>query len=257
VAVRPERRSFGKSELVSSTRTDRTQASNHSLRSTAGSEARAALRELGLIAVAAAIYVAVRALTQGRTESALANGRRLLRVEGTLHLDWEQGFQAPLLGHPMLLKLANDVYIWGFWPVLAGAGVYLYMCHREHYVVLRNAVFVSGLIGFAFFALLPVAPPRLVDPHLLDTIHAYSPDYRPVALSDVTNEYASLTSLHFGWTLLVGVTVAAASRRWIAYAFAVSMPAAMTPLPGIVEHLVRHDQSGLVGLRNETGGDDQ
>jgi uncharacterized membrane protein len=66
-----------------------------------------------------------------------------------------------------------------------------------------------------------------------------------------------LTSLHFGWTLLVGVTVAAASRRWIAYAFAVSMPAAMTPLPGIVEHLVRHDQSGLVGLRNETGGDDQ
>ncbi len=27
----------------------------------------------------------------------------------------------------MLLKVANDVYIWGFWPVLAAAGVYLYV----------------------------------------------------------------------------------------------------------------------------------
>ncbi len=105
--------------------------------------------------------------------------------------------------------------------------VYLYARHREDYVVLRNAVFVSGFIGFAFFAFLPVAPPRLVDPHLLDTIRAYSPRYRPVALSDVTNEYASLPSLHFGWTLLVGLTLAAASRRWIAYVFAVVMPSAM------------------------------
>ena len=80
---------------------------------------------------------------------------------------------------------------------------------------------------FAFFVFLPVAPPRLVDPDLLDTIQAYSPHYRPVALSDVTNEYASLPSLHFGWTLLVGLMLAAASRRRIAYAFAGLMPTAM------------------------------
>jgi PAP2 superfamily len=116
---------------------------------------------------------------------------------------------------------------WGFWPVLAGAAVYLYARDRGHYLVLRNTVFVSGVIGFAFFAFLPVAPPRLVDPHLVDTIRAYSPHYRPVVLSDVTNEYASLPSLHFGWSLLVAVMAAAASRRWIAYAFAAVMPAAM------------------------------
>jgi hypothetical protein len=105
--------------------------------------------------------------------------------------------------------------------------MYLYVRHSERYVVLRNAVFLSGLIGAVFFALFPVAPPRLVDPHLADTIQLYSPHYRPAALSDVTNEYASLPSLHFGWILLVSITVAAASRRWIAYAFAVVMPTAM------------------------------
>lgn len=197
------------------------------MRSSRSSGAREALRELGLIGLAAVVYVGVRAITEGRAEWAVTNGRRILRLETALHIDWEQALQALLLGHPALLKLANDVYIFGFWPVLAGAAVYLYVRHREHYVVLRNAVFVSGLIGFAFFAFLPVAPPRLVDPHLVDTIRLYTPDYRPAALSDVTNEYASLPSLHFGWSLLVGVMVAAASRRWIAYAFAVVMPAAM------------------------------
>ena len=150
-------------------------------------EARAALRELGLIALAAFAYVGVRAITEGRTEVAVANGRRILRLERTLHLDWEQALQAPILGHPLLMKLANDVYIWGFWPVLAAAAVYLYVGHRDRYVVLRDAIFVSALIGFAFFAFLPVAPPRLVDPHLVDTIRAYSPYYRPVEFSDVTN----------------------------------------------------------------------
>ena len=198
-----------------------------SLHSGRSSEARAALHELAIVALAAISYVSVRAITEGSAERALANGRRLLRLEQALHLDWEQGLQSPLLGHPLLLELANTVYIWGFWPVLAGAAVYLYVRHREHYVVLRDAVFISGLIGFAIFALLPVAPPRLVDPHLLDTIRAYSPHYRPAALSDVTNEYASLPSLHVGWTLLVAITVGAAHRRASAYAFAVLMPSAM------------------------------
>jgi membrane-associated phospholipid phosphatase len=223
MAVRTAPKGGGEPGCVSSTRAAPARASNHSVRSSAT----AAFRELGVIALAALIYVAVRATTEGRADRAVANGRSLLRLEQTLHLDWEQALQGLVLGQPTLLKLANAVYIWGFWPVLAGAAVYLYVAHHEHYVQLRNAVFISSLIGFAFFALLPVAPPRLVDPHLLDTIHAYSPHYRPVALSDVTNEYAALPSLHFGWTLLVGVTVAGATRRWIAYAFAVFMPTAM------------------------------
>jgi membrane-associated phospholipid phosphatase len=226
MAVRPAAKSGGEPGLVSSARACRAQPSRYSVGSRA-KEARAALRELALIAPAALIYVAVRAVTEGSADRAVANGRSLLRLEQALHLDWEQALQGLLIGQPILLKLANAVYIWGFWPVLAGASVYLYVRHHEHYVTLRNAVFISGLIGFAFFALLPVAPPRLIDPHLLDTIQAYSSHYRPVALSDVTNEYASLPSLHFGWTLLVGITVAAASRRWFAYAFAVFMPTAM------------------------------
>ena len=60
--------------------------------------------------------------------------------------------------------------------MLAGSAVFLYGRHRDEYFRLRNAVFVSALIGFAFFAFLPVAPPpRLVDPQLVDTITHQTP----------------------------------------------------------------------------------
>jgi hypothetical protein len=148
-------------------------------------------------------------------------------VEQALHVDWESTLQSAVLAHSLVSTLANWTYIWGFWPVLAGTAVFLYGRHREEYFRLRNAVFLSGLIGFAFFALLPVAPPRLVDPRLIDTITDKTGWYRSVLPAGITNEYAAMPSLHVGWSLLVGVTVAHAIGRR-AYALAVVVPAAMS-----------------------------
>jgi PAP2 superfamily len=79
-----------------------------------------------------------------------------------------------VLAREWLATLADWVYIWGFWPVLAAAAIFLYARHRDEYVLLRNAVFISGLIGFVFFALMPVAPPRLADPSVVDTIREHT-----------------------------------------------------------------------------------
>lgn len=57
------------------------------------------------------------------------------------------------------------------------AAVVLYRARPAYYLLLRNAIFLSGAIGFVFFALLPVAPPRLVDPALLDTVTLHSSSY--------------------------------------------------------------------------------
>jgi membrane-associated phospholipid phosphatase len=168
----------------------------------------------------------VHALTKGDLEEAQENGRRILHLERTLHIDWESAIQSAALGHQPLSTLANWIYIWGFWPVLAGSAVFLYSRHRGEYFRLRNAVFVSGLIGFAFFAFLPVAPPRLVDPQLVDTITDRTGWYRSVLPPRVTDEYAALPSLHVGWSLLVGLALARALGRRT-YALAVVIPGAM------------------------------
>jgi membrane-associated phospholipid phosphatase len=177
--------------------------------------------------LAALVYAGVRVFTEGDGTDAVANGRRILRLEHTLHIDWESTLQAQVLAHEWLARLANWIYIWGFWPVLAGAAVFLYARHRDTYVLLRNAIFISGLIGFLFFALLPVAPPRLADPRLVDTIREHTTWYRTVVPLKLTNQYAAMPSLHLGWSLLVGVALARGIRRPAAYTFAVLMPTAM------------------------------
>jgi len=48
--------------------------------------------------------------------------------------------------------LANWVCIWGHWPVILGTATVLFVHRRDRYYVLRNALFVSGAIGFLFFA---------------------------------------------------------------------------------------------------------
>lgn len=177
--------------------------------------------------LAAFVYAAVRVFTEGNRAEAEANGRRILRVERALHVSWESALQAPALAHPSLATLSDWIYIWGFWPVLAGAAIFLYARHPSEYALLRNAVFISGLIGFLFFALFPVAPPRLADPSLVDTIRQHTGWYRTLAPLKVTNQYAAMPSLHVGWSLLVGIALARASGRRIAYPFSLLLPIAM------------------------------
>jgi membrane-associated phospholipid phosphatase len=187
----------------------------------------AAAREVAVIGLAALAYVGVRAATESDLREAQANGRRILAVERVVHMDWEYGLQSFALGHRPLLTVANWVYIWGFWPVLAGSAVFLYTRHPQGYFQLRNAVFLSALVGFVVFAAFPVAPPRLVDPKLVDTILDRATWYRSVLPPRLTDEYAAMPSLHVGWILLVGTALARTIRRPAAYAVAILLPTVM------------------------------
>ncbi|HEY7708172.1 MAG TPA: phosphatase PAP2 family protein [Gaiellaceae bacterium] len=189
--------------------------------------ARAAGREVALIAVAAFVYFGVRGSTQDKIGRAFENADWILRVERALAIDWERALQDPLLEHQWLLTATNWVYVYGHWPVIAACGVALYLWRRDRYVLLRNAMFISGLIGFAFFAGFPTAPPRFADPGVVDTVSQYSHGYRALQPPALTNKYAAFPSLHLGWNLLVGIVLFGATRRPAIRAFAVVMPVAM------------------------------
>ena len=185
------------------------------------------LREAGLVAGAMLLYFGIRNLTAGSAETAFANAERLLDLERELGVAWEAAIQGALVGSDALVTLANWVYIWGHWPVILTTAVVLYLRDRERYRLLRNALFVSGAIGFLFFALLPVAPPRLLPLELVDTVTERSDAYRALQPPGLTNQYAAFPSLHFGWNLAVGVILLLASGRLAVRAFAVVSPVAM------------------------------
>ena len=186
------------------------------------------VRESSLIALAILTYFGVRNVTAGSPHVAFENARRVVRFESGAGLDWEHGVQKLTIRSDTLVDLANWIYIWGHWPVILTTAVVLFLFRRERYVLLRNAFFVSGAIGFLFFALFPVAPPRLLDLGLVDTVTTESHAYRALQPPGLTNQYAAFPSLHVGWNVLIGVVLFTTTTAIVVRMFAVALPVAMS-----------------------------
>ncbi len=184
-------------------------------------------RQIAFVGAAVLLYFVVRGLTQGSVGDAVDNGMALLRLEHRLGLDREAWAQDLILGRPVLVDLANWIYIWGHWPVIAATLLWLHHAHRRHYLLLRNAMFLSGAVGLVIFATFAVAPPRLLDVGLTDTVAVHSTSYRVLQPPALVNKYAAMPSLHVGWNLLVGVTLFRVARRWPLRVFAVASPVLM------------------------------
>jgi membrane-associated phospholipid phosphatase len=188
---------------------------------------RALGREPASIAAAALAYIGIRAVTEGRVDVAEEHAHALLGLEQAVGVAWENAIQSLIIGREHFVAAANWVYIYGHWPVIVSVAFVLFRTRRDRYVLLRNAIFASGAIGFLFFALLPLAPPRLLDIGLVDTVAERSQGYRALQPAELTNQYAAMPSLHFGWNLLVGIVLFGATARLAVRAFALLMPAAM------------------------------
>jgi membrane-associated phospholipid phosphatase len=185
-------------------------------------------REAALVVLAMLAYFGIRNLTAGGAATAAANARRIVRLEDAAGLDWEDGAQSLVVGRGLLVDLVNWVYIWGHWPAILTSAAVLFLFRRDRYYLLRNAFFISGAIGFLFFALLPVIPPRLLDGDLVDTVTTQSHAYRALQPPGLTNQYAAFPSLHAGWNLLLGIVVFTATTSVVVRAFAVALPLAMS-----------------------------
>ncbi|MEJ7901158.1 MAG: phosphatase PAP2 family protein [Thermomicrobiales bacterium] len=186
------------------------------------------LRESGIIGLAAYLYFFVRGLIHARESEAMDNANSLVSFERSLGIFQERELQSLILGHHWLVTLFNWVYIYGHWPVVIGTLAWLFVRHREVFPVFRSAMVISGMIGFVFFFLFPMAPPRLVDGlGFVDTVTLHSEAYRVLQPPSLTNPFAAMPSLHVGWNLLMGIAIVsfASNRFW--KVFGVLMPIAM------------------------------
>lgn len=180
-----------------------------------------------LVAGAALSYFAVRGLTHSDVTVAYDNARTLIHVERVLGIGWEERIQSVAVHHEALVDLADWIYIYGHWPVIAGTLVVLFVRAPDRFYLLRNALFLSGAIGLVIFALAPVAPPRFGLLDVVDTVTERSSSYRALQPPALINRYAALPSLHFGWNLLVGIVLWRSTRHPAVRTFALLMPPAM------------------------------
>jgi hypothetical protein len=208
---------------------------------------RGPVREALVVSFAILVYFGVRNLTAGSADTAFANARHLISLEDALGIGWEDAVQSVTLRSELLIDAANWIYIWGHWPVILGAAVGLYLYRRRHYYLLRDGMIASGLIGFFLFALFPVAPPRLLDVGLVDTVTQRSDAYRALQPPGLTNQYAAFPSLHAGWNLLVGIVLVTAVASLAVRLAAVALPIAMSlAVVATANHFVVDVAGGVV-----------
>ena len=177
---------------------------------------RAVPRELAVVGGGAVLYFGVRGLTEGDVAAANRHARQLVELEQALGIHAEEAVQEPVARSDTLTAVMNWIYIWGHWPVIIATLLWLLLSHPTVYARTRDAMLLSGAVGMVIFALWPVAPPRLADLGLVDTVTEYSRSYRVLQPPAFTNQYAAMPSLHVGWDLLIGLAiVVAASRLWV------------------------------------------
>ena len=185
------------------------------------------LAQAGLVVLLICVYFGVRGLTVGSVPDALANADRVLELEQRLHIDVEDSMQELITDSGALSTVANWVYIWGHWPVIIATMIWLASRHSDVFLRLRDAMMLSGAVGMVIFATFPVAPPRLAEPDMIDTVTERSEAYRVLQPPAFVNQYAAMPSLHAGWDLLVGIAIVTAASTLALKIVGFAMPILM------------------------------
>jgi hypothetical protein len=181
-------------------------------------------------------------LVEGTVNVARKHALDLIHLEQRLGLFWEVGFQAWFLERPTLLHWINRVYSFIHIPgtILFLVVLYYLTTTRKRYVASgrissdsvsagpalyearRRTMAMCNLIAFVIFTLWPCMPPRLLsDPEykgdfaaeaksfgFVDTVHSKAGESSVWTTNKFCNQYAAMPSLHFGYSLLIGLTVA-------------------------------------------------
>ncbi len=184
---------------------------------------REALIALGAVVV----YFGVRGFTEGQEGLARANAGRVIDLESWLGIFREAQLQDLFLVNHAVVTLCNWVYIWGHWPAIGATAIWLVLTQPNHYRLFRNAFLVSGAIGLVVFATFPVAPPRLLDIGIADTVTQHSDSYRVLQPPTFVNQYAAMPSLHFGWNLLIGIALFTYGRSLLVKGLGILSPLGM------------------------------
>lgn len=167
------------------------------------------MRELTLFAGAYLLYNAGRGLTSGQMDLALGNAQWVVDAQGGVGV--ERDVQAALGG-----AVLSHVYLAAQIVVLPLVLVALFRWAPSVYARLRSTVIATWMLSLPVYALFPVAPPRLAELGLADTVSETS----AVALAGHStwfyNPIAAVPSLHCGFAVALAVAVAIAVRaRWL------------------------------------------
>lgn len=184
-------------------------------------------------------------MVEGTVNVARRHALQIIELEQRLHIFLELDVQHWFLKHPFLLHWTNRIYsfihipgtilflVWLFYYTSTQGRVDLPLHYKSSnevdgsfagpklYAARRRTMAVCNLIAFVVFTLWPCMPPRLLsDPEVpgpvgnkarsfgfVDTVHGAEGESSVWTQNKFCNQYAAMPSLHFGYSLLIGLTI--------------------------------------------------
>lgn len=183
--------------------------------------ARAFVRDFGITTAVVFVYFVLRGAVPARVDDAVALSLRLIDIEKAVGIFREADLQEVSIRSEAVRQAANFIYAFLHFPALVGAGVWTWTCDRRRFLQVRNTLFVSMVIGLAFYYAVPAAPPRLMADHghdigITDTIFGGSGAETYPQWAIFRNDYAAIPSFHFGWMVLASAAFWLSSRHIVA-----------------------------------------
>lgn len=178
------------------------------------------------------VYTAIRNTFGSASVSparALANAQDVIHLERMVGLFHEQRIQSWFLGWDWFMWAWNVFYGTFHFIVTIAALVYLFVRHPARYARFRTVLAVTTGAALLGFSLFPLMPPRLLDdcssafggcaPHgFVDSLARYGGlwSFDSGTMKSVSNQYAAMPSLHFGWSAWCALALAPVlQRRWL------------------------------------------
>ncbi|MBN3928221.1 phosphatase PAP2 family protein [Streptomyces verrucosisporus] len=175
--------------------------------------------EITLIAVSYWTYSLIRNAVPEQEAQALRNADWLWEAERALGIAVEQSLNHAVNGVTWLIVTMNYYYATLHFIVTIGVLVWLYRRHPGRYAATRTVLFATTAVALLGYYLYPLAPPRLMESvHFIDTVKVHG-TWGSMASGDmasVSNQYAAMPSMHIGWSVWCGITLALlAAPLWV------------------------------------------
>jgi hypothetical protein len=171
--------------------------------------------EVLLIGFSYWLYSQIRNAVPEQKGIALRHARSIWSFEGSLGLAIEHGVNHAVNSVTWVIVGMNYYYATLHFIITISVLVWLYVFHPDRYGPPRLVLFMTTWLALVGFWAYPLAPPRLMNgAGFIDTVQTHHTwgSMSQGSLAHVSNQYAAMPSMHIGWSLWCGITVATLAK---------------------------------------------
>lgn len=179
-------------------------------------------REVLITLVLYQVYSAIRNVSEGSKAEAYRHAQQLMDWQAAIGINHEATLQSWALNSRPLIIFMNYIYGSLHFIVTAGVVIFLYRRWPGDYPRWRNTLALTTILALIGFIFWPLMPPRLLftashpgQYDFVDTLAKYPTfwSFESGAINKISNQYAAMPSLHFGWSLFCASALAPRLRR--------------------------------------------